>query len=449
MSAATGAAFTRPLFGADHVKALLQTAASCASSSCSTAGSCSRKGGWPHPRQAFATARKKAILGQHDWTGSLAVLCRFPPNNSEQHNSLPLMPRSRVREGGADSESKGSNPSFDSGKSVLKKEPSLLLSLVQEIQPLDVSQISKEVSADSTDAMKRTISGMLGLLPSDQFHVTVETSREPLGKLFVSSMMTGYTLRNAEYRLCLQKSLEFSGDDQIGENDRALSELHVGPEDSKGSPEATFREEEGDSSAAKFLEEFLGDRLVLDDVKNPSQFLESISDDARRYIQHLQQKLASVTKELEECKQINTGLQVQSLVGEEKNDLLDYLRSLSPDKVAELSQPTSPEVEEVIQQVINGLLDSPTSKLQHKGGKLGNGPATTLSASWDEEGIEKRSSSPLQSQAAVSVNRDHLARLLFWCMLLGHHMRGLEYRLELSRTLSLCGELDSDVMERD
>lgn len=449
MSAAAGAAFTRPLFGADHVKALLQSAASCASSSCSTAGSCSRKGGWPHPRQAFATVRKKAILGQHDWTGSLADLCRFSPNNSEQP-SLPLTPRSRVREGGADSESKGSNPSFDSGKSVLKKEPSLLLSLVQEIQPLDVSQISKEVSADSTDAMKRTISGMLGLLPSDQFHVTVETSREPLGKLFVSSMMTGYTLRNAEYRLCLQKSLEFSGDDQVGENNRALTELHVGPEDSKGSPEATFGGEEGDSSAAKILEDFLGERLVLEDVKNPSQFFESISDDARCYIQKLQQKLASVTKELEECKQINTGLQVQSLVGEEKNDLLDYLRSLSPDKVAELSQPTSPEVEVVIQQVINGLLDSPASKLQHKGGKLGNGSATTLSASWDEKGIEKRSSSsPLQFQAVVSVNRDHLARLLFWCMLLGHHMRGLEYRLELSRTLSLCGDLDSDVTERD
>ena len=72
------------------------------------------------------------------------------------------------------------------------KEPSLLLSLIQEVKPLDVSQISKEASPDSTDAMKRTVSGMLGILPSDQFHVTVGTSREPLEKLLVSSMMTGY-----------------------------------------------------------------------------------------------------------------------------------------------------------------------------------------------------------------------------------------------------------------
>ncbi|MCO5550987.1 hypothetical protein L7F22_004482 [Adiantum nelumboides] len=441
MSAAAGAAFTRPLYGAEHVKALLQTAVSCASSAYSTAGSCGKKRAWLHPRQAFGAARKKSGLGQQDWTGSLAEFCKYS-QPSEQYNCMPSIPRSRLREGGADSESKGSNPSFDSGKGVLKKEPSLLLSLVQEIQPLDVSQISKEVSPDSTDAMKRTISGMLGLLPSDQFHVTVETSHEPLGKLFVSSMMTGYTLRNAEYRLCLQKSLEFSGDDdQVGEGEKVFAEFQAGRGDLRDSLEAVLGHHKGNFSAEKILEDYLGHHSELEDVKDTSQFLESVSDDARLYIQRLQQKLASVTKELEECKQINTGLQVQSLVGEEKNDLLDYLRSLSPDKVAELSQPTSPEVEEVIQEVINGLLDSPATKLQHKGTQLDNGTASSLRSPWEDEGIKKLSSLPLQSQSAVRVNRDHLARLLFWCMLLGHHMRGLEYRLELSRTLSLCSDL--------
>lgn len=75
----------------------------------------------------------------------------------------------------------------------------MLLSLVQEIQPLDATRIGKDVSPDSTDAMKRTISGMLGLLPSDQFHVMVETSGEPLAKLLVSSMMTGYVCLHPHY----------------------------------------------------------------------------------------------------------------------------------------------------------------------------------------------------------------------------------------------------------
>jgi hypothetical protein len=46
--------------------------------------------------------------------------------------------------------------------------------LIQDIEPLDLSVIQKDVAPETVDAMKRTISGMLGLLPSDQFCVIVE-----------------------------------------------------------------------------------------------------------------------------------------------------------------------------------------------------------------------------------------------------------------------------------
>lgn len=67
----------------------------------------------------------------------------------------------------------------------------VLSSLIQEIEPLDVSVIQKDVPPTTVDAMKRTISGMLGLLPSDQFQVLVEALWEPVSKLLVSSIMTG------------------------------------------------------------------------------------------------------------------------------------------------------------------------------------------------------------------------------------------------------------------
>ena len=57
---------------------------------------------------------------------------------------------------------------------------------------MDVSLIQKDVPLTTIDAMKRTISGMLGLLPSDQFQVLIETIWEPLSKLLVSSLTTGY-----------------------------------------------------------------------------------------------------------------------------------------------------------------------------------------------------------------------------------------------------------------
>ncbi|RVW61362.1 hypothetical protein CK203_032002 [Vitis vinifera] len=73
----------------------------------------------------------------------------------------------------------------------LREGKSVLSNLIQEIEPLDVSLIQKDVLPTTVDAMKRTISGMLGLLPSDQFHVVIEALWLPLSKLLVSSMMTG------------------------------------------------------------------------------------------------------------------------------------------------------------------------------------------------------------------------------------------------------------------
>ena len=43
--------------------------------------------------------------------------------------------------------------------------------------------------------------------------------------------------------------------------------------------------------------------------------------------------LLLIWKELKEVKRKNAALQMQQFVGEEKNELLDYLRSLQPEKV--------------------------------------------------------------------------------------------------------------------
>lgn len=73
----------------------------------------------------------------------------------------------------------------------LLQDTSVLFSLIEDIEPLDISHISKDASEDTMDAMKRTVTGILGLMPSDQFQVTIEAFREPLKRLLVSSMMTG------------------------------------------------------------------------------------------------------------------------------------------------------------------------------------------------------------------------------------------------------------------
>lgn len=76
-------------------------------------------------------------------------------------------------------------------KSSLDRGFSVIANMLKRIEPLDNSDISKAVSDSAKDSMKQTISSMLGLLPSDQFSVTVNFSKHPLDHLLVSSIITG------------------------------------------------------------------------------------------------------------------------------------------------------------------------------------------------------------------------------------------------------------------
>ncbi|BBN03248.1 hypothetical protein MPTK1_2g22010 [Marchantia polymorpha subsp. ruderalis] len=343
---------------------------------------------------------------------------------------------------GADSEN-ASNYNLSTKLDPLKKKDvSVLLSIIQEIEPLDISLISKDVSPDSTDAMKRTISGMLGLLPSDQFQVTVEAPREPLARLLVSSMMTGYTLRNGEYRLCLKRSLELPEENTEIRAERMMSDEERIMELAGFMGLDLVDPLSEDKNALESSADFDSETDFLfrpEEVELPEE-LGAVSPEVASYIQSLQAKLSATSKELEDCKHALTTMEMESLAGEEHNDLLDYLRSLEPEKVAELSQPTTPEVEQVINGVIDGLLSNMCMD------QACNIPLYDDGDSWEDKiTSDAMADVPLQFQSNVTTSRDYLARLLFWCMLLGHYMRAVEYRLELTRTLSLSGDINMGV----
>ncbi|KAG2704113.1 hypothetical protein I3760_06G169400 [Carya illinoinensis] len=342
----------------------------------------------------------------------------------------------------ASSSSSSSAAFFDDLSSKLPSRPtnstkkSVLSNLIQEIEPLDVSLIQKEVPPTTVDAMKRTISGMLGLLPSDQFQVLIEALWEPLSKLLVSSMMTGYTLRNAEYRLCLERNLDMhegSIDKQTPENSKLdLQGLLL--------DSASIIKLSGDHELSSKFENFTDESSENVDI----QGLGEISPEAQQYILHLQSSISSAKRELNEVKRKSAALHMQQFVGEEKNDLLDYLRSLQPEEVAELSEPTSSELKEIINSVVHGLLATLSPKMHSMAPPLSeNSPTGTVNLG-NEDCAEFIENTSLQFQPLISVTRDYLARLLFWCMLLGHYLRGLEYRMELMELLSLTSNAEND-----
>lgn len=81
-----------------------------------------------------------------------------------------------------------------------------LFHYVQSMSPETVAKLSKPASSEVFQVMERNIVGLLGALPSESFDVMVTTSREDLGRLLASAMMSGYFLRNAEQRMTFEKA---------------------------------------------------------------------------------------------------------------------------------------------------------------------------------------------------------------------------------------------------
>ncbi|KAE9612765.1 hypothetical protein Lal_00005955 [Lupinus albus] len=289
------------------------------------------------------------------------------------------------------------NSTFDRGFTVIAK-------MLKRIEPLDNSVITEGVSDSAKDSMKQTISTMLGLLPSQQFSVTVTVSMKPLHRLLVSSIITGYTLWNAEYRMSLTRNFDLSP----FADDRSNCETHSEVSEVKGAGE-------------------------VGEIENVSESLESscprvfgdLPPQALNYIQQLQSELTNIKEELNARKQ--EILQIEYERGN-RNNLLEYLRSLNPDMVAELSRPSSIEVEDIIHQLVENILrrfygDNASSNFMEQSIEGGN--------------IDNHPDSGDELSDTVGTSRDYLAKLLYWCMLLGHHLRGLENRLHLSCVVGL------------
>lgn len=289
--------------------------------------------------------------------------------------------------------------SFDRGFTVIEN-------MLMRIEPLDASVISEGVSTSAKDSMKQTISTMLGLLTSDQLSVTITVSKRPLDRLLVSSIITGYTLWNAEYRMSLMRNFDMT------------------PYDGKGSNCPTEMEVSGQQSGDDREIEF-GPHLPFKDSEPciPRLFAD-LPPEALNYIQKLQSELTFAEKELKA--QNHEIIQIEHDRGN-RNDLLDYLRSMDPDMVTELSRPSSLEVKDIIQRLVQNILrrffsdDANPNFMEHSVGRNSDNQAD----GYDEFCYK------------VETSRDYLAKLLFWCMLLGHRLRGLENRLHLSCAVGL------------
>ena len=87
----------------------------------------------------------------------------------------------------------------------------MLWQYVQSLNPDTIAQLSKP-STSAVQVIERNIVGMLGTLPPEHFGVTITTSREHLGRLLASAMISGYFLHSAEQRMDFEKSLHLAAE---------------------------------------------------------------------------------------------------------------------------------------------------------------------------------------------------------------------------------------------
>ncbi|KAK9270188.1 hypothetical protein L1049_025764 [Liquidambar formosana] len=109
------------------------------------------------------------------------------------------------------SKNNGSNSAGESkppNGTLPKSRREILLEYVKNVQPEFMELFVKRAPQQVVDAMRQTVTNMIGTLPPQFFAVTVTTVAENIAQLMYSVMMTGYMFKNAQYRLELQQSLE-------------------------------------------------------------------------------------------------------------------------------------------------------------------------------------------------------------------------------------------------
>ncbi|CAN1781889.1 hypothetical protein LINPERHAP1_LOCUS15594 [Linum perenne] len=238
----------------------------------------------------------------------------------------------------------------------------ILLEYVKTVQPEFLELFSKRASPQVVDAMRQTVGNMIGTLPPQFFAVTVTTVAENLAQLMYSVLMTGYMFKNAQYRLELQQSLEQVALPDVKE--KQLEETDYAPGTQKN---------------------VSGEVIRWNNVSGPETI------DAKKYIEILEAEIEELNRQVGR-KSSNDG-----------NELLDYLRTLEPHNLKELTSSAGEDVVVAMNTFIKRLL-------------VVTDPEKIKTSTTETSAVE-------------------LGKLLHWLMVVGYSIRNIEVRFDMERVL--------------
>lgn len=219
----------------------------------------------------------------------------------------------------------------------------------------------KKAPQQVIDAMRQTVSNMIGTLPPQFFAVTVTTVAENLAQLMYSVMMTGYMFKNAQYRLELQQSLE-----------QAALPISKDRTDVPGYAPGTQKKVSGEV-------------IRWNDISGPEKI------EAKKYIELLEA----------EIEELNRQVGRKSVNGD--NELLEYLKSLEPQNLKDLTASAGEDVILAMNTFIKRLIAVSESNQMKK--------------------------------SVTETSAPELAKLLYWLMVVGYSLRNIEVRLDMEKVL--------------
>jgi len=389
-------------------------------------------------------------------------------NNSEEDNEDNQKQQGRFGPlNNSTTQSSSTNDAIDatsseSGLSSPKRtKPNPYLSIVSNLPPSDlISTFTSTASPRVQDAVRTTVLGLIGGLPSQKFETKTVATGERLASLMFQLQMTGYMFKNAEYRLSLSSSLGSlgsgvggrrmlpSGDGQDDE-DKALVREGRGTLKGKikvrygGAATVTSSDNNdntnstGNSQVETEVDKKAGDDQEEETTSSTPGM--EVEVDAQAYMSELRGEVRRLREELDATK----------LAKEEeiRKDLLMYIRTLPQQEMQQLTGTMSPDVLEAMKGLVTAVLagigdndekneDNGSSK---KEGSLGD---TTIASGKEGGGVgedgggnNSATNNKIGPNTVTEQSGEALAQLCMWQLVVGFNLRELEVREEFRASM--------------
>mmetsp|Transcript_2874 Transcript_2874/g.8776 ORF Transcript_2874/g.8776 Transcript_2874/m.8776 type:complete len:419 (+) Transcript_2874:183-1439(+) len=258
-----------------------------------------------------------------------------------------------------------------------------IYSRLKDSSPEDLESVRANASAEAFFVIQRTAQGMVGSLSPNHFDIRITTERVGIDRLLYSSMVTGYVLKNAEYRMRMNDKLR-EGLGQVFTSRREPSFESVETKEDDGRPE--YMREVPDKK-----------RLVRENIEGKvtwktAETKEEVSMEGNDYIDQLEAEIAGLQEKLR-----------PHMPNDMTNRLLLFLTRLPQQTVtslgAEISQAASLTMRRILSERLGFIHES---KLKMN----------------------------------FTMSREYLAQYICWCLLVGYNIRNFEKQEEVTELLT-------------